>query len=209
MVKILRRPETADELAAIQLLTARGVLGGRLERAAPRAPRAPRAPYSGVKATAIIAALQERYPCEAVPYGAFQSIGKELGVSREYVRRIAEANEFSGSRTKAGPRVANGVTNRACGRCGKPMTKNAKAALCFDCRFVELPCAQCGKLKRVSAARFTIAFSEKRVAWRAAHNAPQSQGRVFCDRHCYGRWFGTNYGGGAQKVKRDAMKEPV
>ncbi len=58
--------------------------------------------------------LDERYVCETLPYGALQAIGREVGVTREYVRQVvARRHQREGRPT---PRV-----RRFCGSCGAEM----------------------------------------------------------------------------------------
>jgi hypothetical protein len=58
-------------------------------------------------------------------------------------------------------------------------------SLCDDCRFVELPCEDRGKLKRVSAAQ---------LVWKVTRfpRPLNYTGRVFCGRPCMGGWVARN-----------------
>lgn len=66
--------------------------------------------------------------------------------------------------------------------------------LCYDCRFVELPCEACGKLQRVSA---------RQLLWKVSHYVGPLEytGRVFCGRECFGRWTGTSFNGRRRKER--------
>ena len=228
MTRIIRAPIGEAEQAAIELLVSSGVLsvGVIPKPGAPRAPRAPRAceqcgeqfmsqtkaakycsracngaAKRGSGATvAILDALRTRYPCEALPFGALTSLGVEFGVTMERVRQVAVAHGF------AGPgRGSRHAPHRVCASCGMPMWNKAKSAVCRACGWIDVSCEQCGKPKRVPASR--IASNINRAPTLVPSGTMASYtGRVFCDRHCFGRWLGEHHGWGARKAKRLAAE---
>lgn len=130
------------------------------------------------KSEAIRGYLLEHYPCQAVPHGDLTVVADKFGVSRERVRQLA--NQLGMGRLQKDRPVLT------CGGCGKVEPTGTKS-LCFECRWVELPCNQCGELVRRSAAR---------IAWRfgrtsqTPHGPAEYTGRVFCNRSCQGAWMG-------------------
>ncbi len=113
------------------------------------------------------------------------ALGREVGVSGERVRQLA---------TEAGWSLVPRQPVRYQCICG---SVQRSFSLCDNCRWVELPCEQCGKLKRVSAADLA-----RRVA---RFPGPLSYtGRVFCGRPCMGRWVARNRGdqGKASRIER-------
>jgi hypothetical protein len=149
------------------------------------APLAHRSPTSRERTIAI---LQDRFPCRRAPHGTWDRIAKELGVSGERVRQFAVDAGWSVFR------VGRPMYQCACGR------TQQSAKLCSACRYVELPCEQCGKPQRRSA---------ETLAWRVA-KFPRPQrysGRVFCGRSCFGRWVGITRVGRFREEKIERVKE--
>lgn len=141
---------------------------------------------SGVAISSQIAQiLSQRYPCKLAPRGTWRAIAEEVGVSGERVRQVATSEGWV--LVKATPPMYR----CACG------TVQRSAALCSDCRYVELPCEECQKPVRTSAVN---------LAWRVARHPGSAKytGRVFCGRPCFGRWAGKNRVGAhrAEKVQR-------
>ena len=168
---------------------------------APRGQRF-RAHERGDRTLSIEAAIESRYPCMALPYGALTDLAVEYGVTREWVRRVAGRIGATGTRTGNRPNARPRVS---CGRCGKPFQNPPKsAAVCRDCRSVDLPCTFCGKPKRVSAASLARKVNEDARVMPGGTSARYT-GRVFCDRQCFGKWFGLTYGYGARKAHREAQ----
>lgn len=135
----------------------------------------------------ILAVLEERYPCKLAPRGTWRALGKEIGVSGERVRQVA--TEAGWSLVPRPPRLYQ----CACGRVQR------SARLCNDCRWVELPCEECGMPQKLSAAT---------LATRTAHHPGPFKytGRVFCNRSCFGRWVGKNHVGRDRPAKRERLR---
>lgn len=109
----------------------------------------------------------ERYPCQAIPYGAMAEIAKELGCSRQRVVTVLGAYERG--------RADRARTYCACGK----ELPNRQRALCLECRFVTLPCGECGSGVRRSAAA---------LATKAKTYGERFTGIVFCNRECRDRY---------------------
>lgn len=154
------------------------------------------------KANPIATYLAERYPCEALPFGALVEVGKVFGVTRERVRQIAKANGFASYRDQEREtRVIPGRAGRTlCRDCGKPYggkrfaENHVSRTRCPDCRWVMIDCAQCGKPKKVATYDYISHLSPATAQSRAEKGQPQYTGRVFCDHECQGRWMGINVG---------------
>ena len=69
-----------------------------------------------------------------------------------------------------------------------------EGAICYKCRWVELPCEQCGTMRRRSVA--TLARIQGRMT-----NLGTYTGRVFCNQHCFARWVGLQNGPGGSEPK--------
>ena len=154
------------------------------------------------KAPAVATYLASHYPCEALPHGALTEVGSIFGVSRERVRQIARDNGFVGYGKQAPEeRVRPGRMGRMlCRDCGKPYGtwRGAENRIshnrCPDCRYIEVACAQCGKLKRVRTSDYIVRRSEAYNAHRTEMGHPTYTGRSFCSTFCRGRWMGLNVG---------------
>ena len=150
------------------------------------------------RTAAIVAELQRRYPCQALPHGAQAELAQQFGVSHEWIRQVANKYGLTG-------RIST-RTITVCGGCGKEMANKVRG-ICTACRRVELPCANCGKPKSVLASTLAarINASEKR----AAAGQPVYTGRVYCDRKCYGQWFGRNHGIQTRPQDQYNRREPI
>lgn len=116
----------------------------------------------------ITAALHERYPCQEIPYGQQALMAQEFGVSREYIRQIVKAEGM----IKA-PAKKFTTPTRLC-ECGQPAPRRS-SEYCDDCRYITMPCAQCGR-------DFTVA----RVKIQQAFRHVKRQGGVrFCSKKCW------------------------
>jgi hypothetical protein len=178
----------------------------------PANPPMPDVRFSTEKAAAIALALWRRYPCQAVPNGAWTDTAIEFVVSREYVRQIGMKLGMTGPGHGGGKRT--GLPQRLCAGCGAEMIKRGTKAMCRDCSWVTLPCSnpKCGKPVKRLATRLAWEIggrgnSEKYVAMRAkglvnadGHDIRYT-GRVFCDRKCFGGWMGLIVGRGAQRLR--------
>ena len=135
------------------------------------------------RTAAIVEELHRRFPCQALPIGAQRELAKQFGVSPQWIQQIVNRYGFTGH--------VSTRTVTVCGRCGKEIPKGSRG-LCFPCRWIELPCSNCGKPKRVRAAE--IARRIDGVEKRRATGQPAYSGNVYCDRRCFGEWLGRNHG---------------
>lgn len=135
----------------------------------------------------ILELLAQSAPDKYLKWGLLQKISQEAEVSRERVRVIAKTNGFISSRSK------NNKYNHylSCRQCGE-VFKETKChrifcyAKCFkawrkeNC-WVKLKCSQCKKVFKRTKAEY---------------EQGQKTGRtmVFCNKKCFGRWLGLNYG---------------
>ena len=142
----------------------------------------------GTKSEQVRKALRERYPCAVAPKGAQLAMAVEFGVTRQRISQIMKEMAFS---------IAPGVnrTHPYVCVCGAPVRSDRR--LCLKCRFVELPCAWCGKPKKKSVAALTRQMTTENEK-RAARGLPLHTGIVFCDHKCHGSWFGVYHGWGTR-----------
>ncbi len=150
------------------------------------------------RTAAIVAELQRRYPCQALPYGALAELAQQFGVSAEWIRQVANRYGLTG-------RISTRKIT-VCGGCGNEMPKGSRG-LCFPCRWIELPCNNCGKPKRVRAA--LIARRIDNAEKRHAAGQPAYTGKVYCDRKCYGQWLGSNHGIQTRPQDQYNRREPI
>lgn len=112
-------------------------------------------------------------------------IGNEVGVSRERVRQILNKvglNNASEIREKK-------KRERTCAYCGNPRSRNnhkycSRACACKAHR-VDVTCEECG-----STVNRTLSETKVYENYRNRHK------HFFCDRVCFGKWVGKNYGFG-------------
>lgn len=110
----------------------------------------------------------------ANPCVSLQTIGDHYGISRERVRKIIERAGEHKSHARRLPIFL-------CALCEKPT--ESKGGICIRCRWVELPCVNCGEMVRRRTASLTYPSRQQRY-----------KGRVFCDRHCFYSWSGRTHG---------------
>ena len=115
----------------------------------------------------IFEALRERYPCRWLPWGASAQLAREFGVSRQMVHAVMR--EFGWIVTRERPQ---GRYQCVCGRI------QASADLCDECRYVTLPCEQCGQPVRRLASLLARRLRSR-----------ESRGRVFCNQGCFMPWM--------------------
>ena len=148
--------------------------------------------------------LSTRYVCKAIPHGDFTKIAAEVGVSREYVRQIANREGWTGRL-----HAKDKVSRKVCASCGNVGVRG-RSIYCSPCTWVEVPCSYCDKPVRMRVAQLTNRMNQ-------FHSSPNGKtvrytGRVFCDRYCFGKWAGRNYGTGSANnpiaIKR-AMAGPL
>ena len=173
--------------------SAPGSLVAPAQASAPRASKASelrKSPYThpsqqpGERTLRIVALLTERYPCQAVPMGALKEIGEEVGVTREWVRQIANKYGFTGRIRAAELRAPK----PACPKCGeRPARPHVRGQLCSVCNWIEWPCANCGKPKKVRTQDIVSRFNR-------TDDAVKHSTRIFCNRHCMGQWLAANHG---------------
>lgn len=149
------------------------------------------------KAPAIADYLLRHYPCEALPHGALTIVSEKFGVTRERVRQVAKGHGFIGFRQQpAEDRVVQRRKNgRAlCPSCGNPTsnlyyTENrVSRTLCKACKYIEIACTNCGKMKVVSAATYTRHANSNAPVMNPTGKPAKYTGRVFCNRKCFGQW---------------------
>lgn len=185
-------------------------LAERENRFAPKPPvRARRTgrPRGSPRSDLVRQLLRERYACAVMPYGVQAAIALEVGLTRGRVQQIAAAMGY-GVAQYGGPRDSSGErTDRVCASCGKGMAARTTATLCLDCRWINVACAspKCDKLVRRRASVLVKRVNAAPVK-QADGKMASYTGRVFCDRHCFGVWCGTNYGFGVgvKKARKGA-----
>lgn len=125
-------------------------------------------------------------------HGTLTKVAIEFGLSRERIRQIAARHGLY-----TAPRAG-----KTCSVCHVSIGANSKTGLCKPhlsmLRWAWYPCEGpgCGKLVRRRIAH------EK---WKVEKSKRPYKGRVFCNKTCYGRWFGVNHGWGAQRKKREQV----
>lgn len=149
----------------------------------------------------IEAYLLRHYPCQATPFGALTEVGKKFGVTREYVRQIANAMGMGRLYKES----------RVCLECGGE--KAAASQLCQSCyqasRKVTLPCNNCGAPVTRSAAALVRRIA-KDITTSTPHGSATYSGDVYCNRRCFGRWLAREHGFTAHPENaRVGSKKPV
>ena len=114
------------------------------------------------------------------PCATLQEMGDRLGVSRERIRQMLNRLELPTRHYSEKKMVG-------CLQCGSPIREgkefcNLKCHTAYNAIFVT--CNQCGKLTRKTTAR--VISTEQRVK-------KGYKGNYYCDRKCFGRWFGENH----------------
>lgn len=114
---------------------------------------------------AVLSRLESHVPCTEAPYGIYASLARELGVSPQYVRKVAlEAGwKSSANRSTKGTYLC---------QCGTEVS--SARATCRECRWVEVGCEECGqpvrrRIEELVRRRRTDLYS----------------GRIFCNRECF------------------------
>lgn len=128
-------------------------------------------PTMGDKIESII---RERYG-GILPRGALQTIADEVGVSRQYVWKIAV--DF------AQADVEKDAKRRRCAEEDCDKYARGKSPWCSIHINVRLICHSCGAL-----------FSRRRSVHRMKMLSPLWAGKSYCDKVCYGRYLGRVYG---------------
>lgn len=143
------------------------------------------------RAAAIVAELQRRYPCQAIPYGSLSEIGEQFGVSRERVRQLANKHGWSGRIPRQGPGP------RGCKVCGQA-THRPQSPYCNEHKDVALVCEECGCVFRMGHSRLRARLRSRTVHGRYYETrvAPQ----FYCSKTCFGKAFGRAYGVGRPKA---------
>lgn len=139
---------------------------------------------TGVRAQ-VVAILNRRFPCQAVPHGALSEIGVELGVTRERVRQIANESGWGGRLPVVSKKVIV-----ACAQCGE-RPRRAASEFCRQCAWVVLPCTECGAPVRRLASRLVEqagAGGDRRRALIGAR--PGYTAHVFCNHGCQAAYMG-------------------
>jgi DNA-directed RNA polymerase subunit RPC12/RpoP len=139
----------------------------------------------------IIAAEYERAPSQTL-----QQVGDVAGVTRERVRQIVKED---------GIVIDRAARPKACKYCGDKhfVAEMNKAQVCQPCqgriakwkeytRDKEVPCTWCGSLFYKSASQYRRSMGI--TARSVTSGAPSYKGRFFCDRVCFGKWFGFTSG---------------
>ena len=122
----------------------------------------------------IRAAIQRRYPCQEMPYGAAVAMAAEFGVTRQLISLVMKNLHTIPVRSV-----------RICGICSQPVRNSNKKGIHIGCRSVELPCAECGAPVRRKTALLANRYGSGRYT-----------GRVFCNYTCVGKYAGQHYGTG-------------
>lgn len=157
----------------------------------------------------VRAHLLAKYPCAILPFGVVTEIAEQFGVTRERVRQIAVGLGYPGymSQTKDQRIIRSKMGRTLCPTCGKPMGRGRYAEnrvsryRCQDCRWIEVACSECGKLKRVHASEYLSKVSRGRT------NYGKYTGAQFCDRVCFGRYMGERVGFAAHPENTGGNKE--
>lgn len=161
----------------------------------PRIQRAPRVPAAGTKGDQVRKYLLSHYPCAVLPLGVLSEVGERFGMTRERVRQIAVAIGYPGYNSlPKDQRIIRGKMGRKlCPSCGKAFGKAQYAEdrvagiRCPDCRWTDVACSECGKLKRVRTSEYL---------WRMNRSTNKGvyTGAQFCDRACLGIYVAKHYG---------------
>lgn len=126
----------------------------------------------------ILEAIKE-IPTKKIPFGTYKKLAKEFNSTPMYVASVCHEQGYSVRGTK---RARNLCYQCVCGKIQK------SANLCYDCRYVELPCASCGKpVKRLASL---IVWQLRNTYFRVDQGNPGWNGKWFCDRRCTGFWMG-------------------
>lgn len=137
-------------------------------------------PTANDNPNALSTAERIRLILEENPNQTLQAVAEQVGVSRERVRQIQDANGlYRPKRYKTSPR-------ERCAKCDKELSADSstrarrvkRAVVCRDCRRAEritMPCVWCG----ADVTRPTYLARNK---------------QAFCNRIHFGKWAGTNYG---------------
>ena len=134
----------------------------------------------------IVAALQSRYPCAEIPFGAMAALAAEFGCSRELVRQCAKRLDYSSVSVKQ--------PKPRCPLCDAEYAGTRD--VCPACAWIVIPCVQCGKPVRRRAAKLAAAMGTT-TGLDCRGKPITHQGRVFCTRQCSGRWSGLHRGWGS------------
>ena len=135
------------------------------------------------------------------PLFTCQRIAEQFGCTREYVRQILN---------KAGLPTSLRLPKSLCPQCGEP--KRRQANLCPACshkkHWVILQCTGCGQTFERRKSNY------KRNTMEYQHSSTFSySGKVFCNRSCFGRWLGSNYGVGIvlkqQKIRIQQLEDEL
>ena len=117
----------------------------------------------------------------ADPKLTLQSIGDQVGVTRERVRQLLnEANLPT--------RAVRELKSYPCKYCGEHVASHKKAhRRCgMDAKTIYVRCHWCEKgLRRTPGTLFL--------------DDPAHKGRYYCNKTCFGRWFGTTHGFAANR----------
>lgn len=143
--------------------------------------------------------LIKHYPCAALPLGALSEIAAQFGVTRERVRQIAVGLGYPGWHSQSPEqRVILGKMGRKlCISCGKPYGRGRYAEdrigriRCEECRWTEVSCTECGKLKRVRTSRYLSSIGRTN---KVGSGAATYTGAQFCNRVCFGRYIARTAG---------------
>ena len=133
-----------------------------------------RGPSPGPNFLAVVLARQND------PSLTLQALGSRIGISRERARQILKRAKLQTRRLYTSPLVC-------AGGCGK--RTNRVGGTCQGCRkkrtWGTFECDDCGKQfeRLVSLVQRNLRI-------------PGSKGRVFCNKVCYGQWFGREHGTG-------------
>ena len=123
------------------------------------------------------------------PQGLLTGIADEAGCSREYVRQRARALGLLTSRETIEQRVL------ICVYCGKGYKGNTSSRYCSnkcakECHFYSHHllkiCKNCG-----------LGFLTNKGRTNGGGNV-----QIFCNKTCYGEWFGKHYGGARNRIIR-------
>lgn len=131
----------------------------------------------------IVAILEERYVCGALPFGAQLAIAHEVGVTRQRVHQIVREHGYG----RILQRDVKKQQASRCKQCGA--VKDRQGWYCASCAFVPVVCDECGTTKlRTRNSVLRNAVNPK--------TAKHFTGRYFCDRTCWARWTGKHHGWG-------------
>lgn len=135
------------------------------------------------KTEEIKAVIANRYYCGEYPTGALSDLAIEFGVSRQLVWQIAKSMGLKGPSTN----VRRFLPIVLCAVCGKQIKYQNKTGICQSCRWIELPCVNCGELLKRSANNLAKRNGK-------STNRGTYTGRVFCNQKCFYQWVGKTYG---------------